>query len=116
VISTAFTHKCSLGSITVSDFKKEAAQFPGQNMEERLEILIKPTSGISSRKAEVAGQLMISPVITLQEEAHVSEAVAIFTEHGISHIPILNHERRLTGMLSRTDVARALSQLKRRFQ
>ncbi len=96
------------GIITVSDFKKEAAQFPGETMEERLKTLIQPTAGITSNKAEVVGQLMVSPVITLPEEAHVSEAVAIFTELGISHVPIINHERRLTGMLSRTDVARSL--------
>ncbi|MDQ6982555.1 MAG: HPP family protein [Mariprofundus sp.] len=96
------------GIITVSDFKLEAAQFPGGTIEERLKTLIKPTSGMSSNKAEVVGQLMVSPVITLPEDAHVSEAVSIFTAHGISHIPILNHERRLAGMLSRTDVAHSL--------
>ena len=96
------------GIITVSDFKQEAAQFPGETIEERLKTLIQPTSGISSSKAEVVGQLMVSPVITLAEDAHVSEAVSIFTDKGISHIPILNHERRLTGMLSRTDVAHSL--------
>ncbi len=98
------------GIITVSDFKKEADQFPGETIEERLKTLIKPASGISSNKAEVVGQLMVTPVMTLPENAHVSEAVAIFTKHGISHIPILNHKQRLAGMLSRTDVAHALSQ------
>ncbi len=96
------------GIITVSDFKQEAAHFPGETIEERLKTLIKPTSGISSNKAEVVGQLMVSPVITLEEDAHVSEAVSIFTNKGISHIPILNYERRLAGMLSRTDVAHSL--------
>jgi len=96
------------GIITVSDFKREAAQFPGETIEEQLKILIKPTSGINSSKAEVVGQLMVSPVITLPEEAHVSEAVSIFTAQGISHVPILNRERRLAGMLSRSDVAHAL--------
>lgn len=96
------------GIITVNDFKQEAAQFPGNTIEERLKRLIQPSSGKNPDKAEVVGQLMVSPVITLPEEAHISEAVSIFTAHGISHIPILNHERRLAGMLSRTDVARAL--------
>ncbi len=96
------------GIITVNDFQTEAARFPGNNIEEQLKILITPTPGTHSDKAEVVGQLMTAPVITLPEGAHVSEAVAIFTERGISHIPILNHERRLAGMLSRTDVARSL--------
>jgi len=98
-----------IGIITVYDFKKAAEHFSAESMEDQLKLLIKPTRGTHSDKAEVVGQLMVSPVITLPEEAHVSEAIAIFSEHGISHIPILNHERRLAGMLSRTDVARALN-------
>jgi len=96
------------GIITISDFKQEAARFPGKTVEDRLKKLIQPTSGISSDKVEAVGQLMVSPVITLREDAHVSEAVSIFSSRGISHIPILNDERRLTGMLSRTDVAYSL--------
>jgi len=96
------------GIITVSDFKQAADHFSGETIEQRLKALIKPTHGTHSIKAEVVGQLMISPVITLPEDAHVSEAVSIFTVHGISHIPILNAERRLSGMLSRTDVALSL--------
>lgn len=96
------------GIITVSDFKQAADPFSGETIEQRLETLIKPTHGIHSSKVEVVGQLMVFPVITLPEDAHVSEAVSIFTVHGISHIPILNTERRLSGMLSRTDVALSL--------
>jgi len=96
------------GIITVSDFKQAADHFAGETVEQRLAALIKPTHATHSNKAEVVGQLMVSPVITLPEDAHVSEAVSIFTEHGISHIPILNTERRLSGMLSRSDVALSL--------
>jgi len=96
------------GIITVSDFKQAADPFSGETIEQRLETLIKPTHGRHSSKVEVVGQLMVFPVITLPEDAHVSEAVSIFTVHGISHIPILNTERRLSGMLSRTDVALSL--------
>jgi len=92
-----------IGIITVGDFKKEALQHRGESMEERLKTLIKPTPGISSDKVEVVGQLMTTPVMTLQEDAYVSEALFIFAEYGISHIPILNYEQRLIGMLSRTD-------------
>jgi len=97
-----------IGIVTVGDFKKEAEKQPGETLEARLKALIKPTVGINSDKAEVVGQLMVSPVITLPEDAPVAEAVAIFTAQGISHVPVLNDEQRLSGMLSRTDVARSL--------
>ncbi len=78
------------GIITVSDFKKAAEKLAGETIEERLKTLIKPTVGINSSKPEVVGQLMVSPVISLAEDAPVAEAVAIFTAQGISHVPILN--------------------------
>ncbi len=94
-----------IGIITLSDFIRAAASFPGETLEERLKALIKPTPGISSDKPEVVGQLMTTSVTTLPEDAPLADALTIFTAQGISHIPILNNEQRLCGMLSRTDVA-----------
>ncbi len=97
-----------IGIITLGDFRRAAAEFPDDTLEQRLQTLIAPTPGISSSKAEVVGQLMSKDVITLPENAPLSEAVAIFSERHIGHIPILNDEHRLCGMLSRSDIARLL--------
>ncbi len=96
------------GIITVSDFIKEANKYHRKTIEECLEIVIKQTGELTSNKPEVAGQLMTVPVITLQENAPVAHAFSIFKEKGIHHIPILNDEQRLVGMLAHTDVVREL--------
>jgi len=92
------------GIISVGDFKQAAAQYDGESMEERLKNLIKRDGDLNSSKPEVVGQLMSSPVFSLPEHTPVSEAIAIFSHHNISHIPITNHENRLAGMLPRSRV------------
>ncbi len=96
------------GIITLSDFLEAAAPFPGDSPEERLQALIRPTPGTHSDKAEVVGQLMREPVVTLAVDAPLSDAANLFRERGFCHIPIIDHERRLAGMLSRSDLARLL--------
>ncbi len=95
-----------IGIITASDFKKEARKHQGKTTEESLKIVIKQTGKLTSNKPEVAGQLMTSPVITLQESAPAAHAFSVFEKKGIRHIPILNDEQRLVGMLAHADIIR----------
>ncbi len=97
-----------IGIITASDFKQEAKKYNGKTIEESLQMVIERSGKLVSDKPEVAGQLMTSPVITLQENDLIANAFTIFKEKGIHHIPILNHEKRLVGMLADTDVIREL--------
>jgi len=93
-----------IGIITITDFKNEAEKYQGENIEQRLKTLIKRTGELNSNKPEAVGQLMTSTVITLSEDSPITEALSIFTAHKIGHIPIINHERRLSGILSRASV------------
>ncbi len=92
------------GMITVTDFEKEAGKYPGENIEERLKALLERCGELTSSKPEVVGQLMTSSVISLSEDAMVSDAFTIFSEYSIGYIPVFDDERRLSGMLSRSDV------------
>ncbi len=93
-----------IGMITVTDFQKEAAKYSGETVEKRLKQMMKRTGELSSNKPEVVGQLMTSPAITLSEATPVTEAVSVFAENKISHIPIINDEQRLVGILLRSDI------------
>ncbi len=96
------------GIITVCDFITEADKYHEKSIEERLKIVTKQMGELTSIKPEVVGQLMTSPVITLQENEPVAHAFSIFKDKGIRHIPILNDEQRLVGILAYTDVIREL--------
>ena len=51
---------------------------------------------------------MASPAITATEDMHSVSLIPLFSEHPIHHIPIVNHENRLAGMVTQTDLTVAL--------
>jgi CBS domain-containing membrane protein len=104
------------GILTVTDFVHMANEFRKegeatddghQGMARRLAGLRQRTPGFESNKPEVAGQLMTTPVVTAQTDDQVSDLVPLFTEHAIHHLPVVDHQRKLVGMLTREDVMAA---------
>lgn len=59
---------------------------------------------------QTVADLMVSPVITVTEDAPIADAVRIMTERGIKRLPVVDHKGQLVGMVSRVDVLRALAQ------
>jgi len=53
-------------------------------------------------------KIMSHPPVVLTEDATVMDAVAMFEEHSISCIPIVDGERRPVGIVSWRDIFRAL--------
>ncbi len=53
-----------------------------------------------SRKIVHASELMTSPVITLIKDANVSEAKKLLKEHQIRHLPIVDSDKKIIGIIS----------------
>ena len=51
---------------------------------------------------------MAAPVYTALESMHIVELVPLLSERGLHHIPIVNAERRLVGMVTQSDLIAAL--------
>lgn len=51
---------------------------------------------------------MSAPVITLTEDAPLTDAFLIFAEKGINHLPIIDAQGRLSGIVTRLDLLAAL--------
>jgi CBS domain-containing protein len=54
--------------------------------------------------AMLARQIMVSPVLTLRQDAPLGEARRMFREHRFRHIPILSADDKLVGILSDRDL------------
>ena len=52
---------------------------------------------------------MSSPVQTAQAEQHVMDLVPLFSHGGHHHIPIVDAQERLVGIITQTDLVRALA-------
>lgn len=97
-----------IGIITLVDFLKRANLKTYESFEEKLMKFIKRTPGMASSKPEVVGQIMVSPVYTANEDTHIVELVPLLSDKGLHHIPIVNAERRLIGMVTQSDLIAAL--------
>jgi len=56
----------------------------------------------------VVGEIMSSPVITAPEDMHIVSLIPLFSEHNIHHVPIVDKDRRVVGMVTQTDLTVAL--------
>ncbi len=97
-----------IGIISLVDFLKRANLKTYETFEDKLIKFIRRTPGLTSEKPEVVGQIMASPVYTAQEGMHILELVPMLSDHGLHHIPIVNDERRLVGMVTQSDLIAAL--------
>ena len=68
------------------------------------------------KPAVAARQIMSSPVVALTQEATVGEAVSLFHDRRLRHVPVTAGDGGLVGMLSDRDVLQHLSGLNERFE
>ncbi len=97
-----------IGIITLVDFLKRADLKTHETFEDKLVKFIRRTPGLTSSKPEVVGQIMASPVYMAKETMHIVELVPLLSERGLHHIPIINDERRIVGMVTQSDLIAAL--------
>ena len=99
-----------IGVVTLVDFLKQARLDPQdhRSLGQRIRHLLAPTPGDYSDKAEVVGQIMSSPVQTANEQESVVELVPRLSDQGLHHVPVVDGERRLSGMVTQSDLVAAL--------
>lgn len=97
-----------VGIVTLVDFMKNANLDVYDSFEEKLRQLLRRTRLMHSSKPEVVGQIMSHPVRTARHDMHIVELVPLLSDQGLHHIPIVNEERRLIGMVTQSDLVAAL--------
>ena len=99
-----------IGVVTMVDFLKHAQLDPRDHLSlgQRIRRLLAPTPGDCSDKVEVVGQIMTSPVHTVAEQDPVVDLVPRLSDDGMHHLPVVDAERRLSGMVTQSDLVAAL--------
>lgn len=97
-----------VGIVTVADFMRHADLHTHQGLGQRLRALVRRTGRTHSDKPEVIGQIMTRDVRVISAERPASMLVPLFSEGGHHHIPVIDAERRLVGIITQTDLVRAL--------
>ena len=97
-----------VGIVTQADFFRQLDLQHHEGIAGRLRDLIRATRTVVSNKPEVVGQIMTRQVRVASADRPVVDLVPLFSEGGHHHIPIIDGEKRLTGMITQSDFVRAL--------
>jgi len=99
-----------IGIVTIVDFLKQVdkTQHAHPPVLDRMRAFIRRTTGLTSDKPEVVGEIMSAPVMTAREDTHIVSLIPLFSEHNIHHVPIVDKQGRVTGMVTQTDLSVAL--------
>ncbi|GAB4506991.1 MAG: HPP family protein [Sulfuricaulis sp.] len=99
-----------IGIVTIVDFLKQVdrTQHAHPQILDRMRAFIRRTTGLTTDKPEVIGQIMSAPVMTAREDTHIVSLIPLFSEHNIHHVPIVDKQGRVTGMVTQTDLSVAL--------
>jgi CBS domain-containing membrane protein len=97
-----------IGIITPQDFFKYVDLNAYGHFADKFRTFIRRTPEVSSNKPEAAGHIMTRKVVTVPEDAHIAELIPLMSNHGHRHIPIVDTQQRLAGMVYQSDLVAAL--------
>jgi CBS domain-containing membrane protein len=97
-----------IGIVTPIDFMEHAGVETYVGFQGKIRHLLRRSGKSHDDKPEVVGQIMTTDVKTARENQHIIDLLPLISEQGLRHIPVLDEERRLVGMLTQADMVNAL--------
>lgn len=97
-----------VGIVTVADFMRHADLGRHEGIGERLRELVRRLGVSHSEQPEVVGQIMTRQVRVASADRYLIELVPLFSEGGHHHIPIIDADKRLVGIITQSDLVGAL--------
>jgi CBS domain-containing membrane protein len=98
-----------VGIVTQADFMREAGVDPRPLWAQRMRDWLRPTPTSHSDKAEAVGQIMTRQVRVVSQDRPIGDLLPLFASTGHHHVPVIDAERRLVGIITQSDVVRALA-------
>lgn len=98
-----------VGIVTLADFMREARVEAHERWPQRLRALLRRSVTSHSDKPETVGQIMSREVRVVSQERPIGDLLPLFASTGHHHVPVIDGERRLVGIITQSDVVRALA-------
>ena len=99
-----------LGIITLEDFLKSAAVDFHQTFGQRIRGFMRTAVPGLNSLPNAVGQVMSKPVRVISEDRNMLDLAEIFCGDGLHHIPVINDNRQLVGMITQSDFVKAIDQ------
>ena len=103
-----------VGIITLADFMRQSGLDAREGIGKRLRALVQRDGSEQSDKPEVVGQIMTRNVRVSGQNGLVIDLVPLFSEGGHHHIPIIDDDKHLVGIITQSDLVSALYRVVRR--
>jgi CBS domain-containing membrane protein len=100
-----------VGIVTVADFMREAGVDLRPQWAQRLRDWLRPSPECHSDKAETVGQIMTRQVRVVSAERPIGDLLPLFASTGHHHLPVIDAELRLVGIITQSDVVRAIARM-----
>lgn len=97
-----------VGIVTVADFLKQIDTTRASALAGKVQSLLKPTPGAHASKPEVVGQIMSPKPYTVRPETPILELVRQLSDMGMHHVPVVDEQQRVIGMVTQSDLIAAL--------
>jgi CBS domain-containing membrane protein len=98
-----------IGVVTLADFMADPTLDRHDGWKHRLQTLLSPTRTMHTNKAEAVGQIMTTDVRVARADQPLGELVPLFASTGHHHIPVVDAERRLVGIITQSDLVSCLA-------
>lgn len=99
------------GIVTQADFLRQANLDAHEGLGERVKELVRSTGSLLSTKPEVVGQIMTRRVRVAREDRLIVDLIASFSADGHHHLPIVDADSKLVGIITQSDFVRALARV-----
>lgn len=97
-----------VGILTVADFMRHAGLDQHEGVAERLRAMVKREAKAPSAMPDTVGRIMTRGVRVISGDRRVAELVSLFSEAGHHHIPVIDADKQLVGIITQSDLVRAL--------
>jgi len=97
-----------IGMLSWDDFFKRIDASDAMPFLQKFRAFVKPSADVHTQKPEAVGHLMDKSVAVLPETAHIAELIPLISEHNCGYVPIVNHEKRLVGVVNSNQLVAAV--------
>ena len=97
-----------IGIVTLEDFIKQVDQPDLGDFDKRLSHLLRRVKRTRWKTVKIVGNIMTPSVSTADASMHIVELVPLLSDEGLHQIPVVDHDRKLVGMITQTDLVAAL--------
>lgn len=99
-----------IGIVTQTDFLQHGGLDSYGGIRQQLQRFLRKSGVTHTEKAEVVGQIMSHHPTTARIDTPIVDLVPLMADSGFHHIPIVDQEERLVGLVTQSDLVAALYQ------